>query len=154
MRLPSCQAEVIRVGAEGQAPKDYRHWTHALPQGRFKTFQERLQVSRFVVRILLILTVKAGKTLPQSSERRRQLPRHKGALEVVRSPSRPHSVCHIPVYFGTSTVLSLSITAKIMRHVMPCPLELLDAPHFCDCRAGYCDSRLPFGQFTTSHLPG
>ena len=44
MRLPQREAPVVRVGPEGQAPKDHWHWPHALPEDRLEAIQERLQV--------------------------------------------------------------------------------------------------------------
>ncbi len=44
MRLPQREAPVVRVGPEGQAPKDHWHWPHALPEDRIKAVQERIQV--------------------------------------------------------------------------------------------------------------
>lgn len=44
VRIPLSQDPVVRVGPEGQAPKDHWYRPHALPQGRITPLQERLPV--------------------------------------------------------------------------------------------------------------
>jgi hypothetical protein len=45
VRIPVRKGPLVRVGPEGEAPKDDRHWPDALPQGGFAALQERVPVS-------------------------------------------------------------------------------------------------------------
>mgnify|MGYP006892123209 FL=1 len=42
MRLPECQDAELPVGSEGYPPEDYRFGSHALPEDRAASRQERL----------------------------------------------------------------------------------------------------------------
>ena len=48
VRLSLCQTPFVRMGIKGQAPKDDRDGSDAVPQGRVEAVQERVQVSACV----------------------------------------------------------------------------------------------------------